>query len=145
MKRLSGVFFLGVSVLLVSCVSPEYRIKKNPELFASFPLEAQELIKEGKIAIGFTPEMVTMALGPADRVYTRETSTGAVVMWAYTETDRRTDSTYARADTRYRDRNGRYRSGSEWVYVDVPRETEYEKFRVEFSDGKVSAIDVRQQ
>jgi hypothetical protein len=132
-------------LMLLGCASPEQRIKKNPELFQSFPPEVQEQVRQGQVAIGFTPEMVTMSLGVPNRMYSRVTSGGTSDVWSYTGKKSTSDRQRVSADIRYRDADGRSRSSSEWVWVDVPRETEYEKTRVEFIDGKVSAIETLAQ
>lgn len=139
----------GVVVLccamLSGCATPASRIKKNPELYASFPPEAQALIAKGEVAIGFTSDMVSMALGPADRIYNRVTAEGTLEVWSYTGKSTSTDRQRVSADFRYRDADGRSRTSTEWVWVDVARETEYDRVRVEFKDGKVAAIDTLQR
>lgn len=125
----------------VGCSSPSYRIKQHPELFASFPPEAQALISEGKIAIGFEKEMVAMALGVPNRRYTRQTETAMLEVWSYTAKEFFTDRQRVNAEFSYRDNRGMPRTASEWVWVDVSRENEYERLRVEFVDAKVSAIE----
>jgi len=133
------------SVFLTGCATPESRIKKNPDLFATFPSDVQEKVKQGQIDIGFAPDMVTMALGTPNRVYTRQTSTGSIEVWSYTSTRVTNERQRVNANFRYRDASGGYRNANDWVYVDVARETEYERVRVEFTEGKVSAIDTLQQ
>lgn len=132
---------IGVAMLLLGCSTPESRIKKNPELFASFPADAQETIRRGEVAIGFTTEMVAMALGKPDRIYSRETAGLLLEVWAYTSSYTTTDRERIRVDVKTRDHRGRAVSSSQWVYVDVPKDTEYDRVRIEFSDGKVMAID----
>ena len=150
MKQLNRPAFVWCALsfsllILLGCASPEQRIKKNPELFQSFPPDVQELVKQGQVAIGFTAEMVTMALGEPNRIYSRVTSGGTSDVWSYTGKKSSSDRQRVSADIRYRDSDGRYRSANEWVWVDVARETEYEKTRIEFLDGKVSAIETLEQ
>jgi len=138
--------FIAVAGFIVSgCASPDYRIKKNPELFATFPPEVQALVQQGQIDIGFEPEMVRMALGEPNRVYTRQTAGDMIEVWSYTGRNTTTDRQRVNTDVRYRDNTGRYRTANDWVWVDVARETEYERVRVEFVAGKVSAIDTLQR
>jgi len=145
--RSFDVFMLLVACLLLvaGCASPEYRIKKNPDMFASFPPEVQELVRKGEIALGFTPDMVSMALGAPNRIYNRQSTTGSVDVWSYTSTRTSTDRQRVQTDIRYRDDRGRYRTATDWVWVDVARDTEYERLRVEFVEGKVTAIDTLKQ
>lgn len=133
---------LLAGVLLVAgCATPASRIKKNPELFALFPVEAQALIQQGRVAIGFEPAMVTMSLGDPNRVYTRETEAGRMEVWSYTAKQITTDQQRVNTSFRYRDASGRMRTTTDWIWVDVSRENEYEQTRVEFTGGKVSAIE----
>ena len=141
----AGGLLVALALYLSGCATPESRIKKNPELFQSFPPEAQALIQQGQIAIGFSPDMVTMSLGTPNRIYTRATTNEMLEVWSYTGKQTTTDRQRVNADFRYKDASGRSRTSSDWVWVDVTRETEYEKVRVEFKDGKVSAIDTLQQ
>ena len=88
--------------------------------------------------------MVTMAMGQPIRIYTRVTSGETIEVWSYTAKTTTMDRQRVNADFRYRDSSGRTRTTTDSVWVDVARETEYERFRVEFKDGKVSAIDTLQ-
>ena len=82
MKGLHIVLCLCL-VALVGCATPAQRIAKNPELFASFPEEAQAKIQKGMIDVGFTKPMVEMALGQPDRIYTRQTESNTQEIWSY--------------------------------------------------------------
>ncbi len=124
---------------LAGCATPTARIKKNPELFASYSLEQQDLIKQGKIAIGFDMEAVRLALGAPDRVRTRTTNDGTSQIWSYV--------TYETPDGMplYRGWYHRYYRWGDPVYpwylgFDGRREREH--FRVVFDRlGHVSAIE----
>lgn len=150
MKKMSDVccrclpWFVFI-LLVIGCASPEQRIKKNPELFQSFPPDVQELVRQGQIAIGFSGEMVTMSMGPPNRIYSRVSSNGNSEVWSYTSKKTTTDRQRVNADVRYRDADGRYRTTSDWVTVDVAREIEFDRVRVEFIDGKVAAIESLEQ
>lgn len=128
-------------VMAAGCSSPAWRIKQNPELFASFPAEAQGLIEQGQVDIGFDPDMTRMALGEPNRIYQRRTGEGSIEVWSYTARRVTTDRQRVTADFAYRDSDGRLRRTSDSVWVDVDRELEYERMRVEFTSGKVSAIE----
>lgn len=140
--KLTPAVLLACAAVLCSCNTPGSRIKKNPELFNSFPPEVQEKIKSGQADIGFTREMAEMALGNPDRVYTRKTAAGETEVWAYTSYYTTTERQRVRADVRVRDVEGQYRTVRDDVWVDVDLRHEYDRVRVEFgTDGKVVSIE----
>lgn len=138
-----GVALATVSgiLMLSGCASPESRIRSHPEVFASFPADVQEKVKQGQIEVGYSKEMVFMALGFPQRKYTRVTTTGQNEIWSYTDT--RYSSSYQPVsnDYWYRDSDGRLHRMTDWTWVDVGRTTEYERLRVEFESDKVKAIE----
>ncbi len=136
---------LPALLAVAGCATPDSRIKKNPELFASFPPDVQETVKAGNIEVGYTEDMVQIALGRPDRLYSRRTKDGETTVWAYTATDYSSDRQRVKADFRYRDSSGRYRDTSDWVWVDVRQEKEYDRLRVEFRSGVVTAIETEER
>lgn len=76
--------FLLVAVL-AACSSPDSRIDSSRAAFDSYPAETQAKIRGGKVDVGFTPEMVRMALGEPARQLTRKTETGELEVWIYTD------------------------------------------------------------
>ncbi len=84
--RILGCLFL-LAAFLGGCASgPSARIKQNPEAFAAFPEDVQENVRAGEIELGYTEEMVEMALGKPNRVTTRERAEGTERVWIYTRT-----------------------------------------------------------
>jgi len=124
---------------LIGCATPESRIRKNPELFASFPAEQQDLIKQGKIAVGFDMDAVRLALGAPDRVRERTTNDGTSQIWSYV--------TYETRDGMplYRGWYHRYYHWGDPVYpwyLGYEGRREHEHFRVIFDrTGRVSQIE----
>ena len=84
---------LAAAAALAGCASPAARIKANPQLFASISPANQELIRHGQIALGFTPDMVLLALGEPDRVTQHTDASGTTEMWRYQNVDNNS-STY---------------------------------------------------
>lgn len=81
--KTTALILMIVALVAAGCSSPQARIKHNPELFASIPAPDQELIKQGRIALGFTPDMVKLALGEPDAVARRIDKAGASEIWRY--------------------------------------------------------------
>jgi hypothetical protein len=71
-------------LVLAGCATtPAERINRNPSAFGSWPPEVRVVVRAGKVAIGFTPDQVRMALGDPDRVITRTTDQGPSEVWVY--------------------------------------------------------------
>lgn len=119
------------------CTSPQIRIDRNRALYDSLPGESQALIQEGRVAVGFTPDMVKLALGEPDRVYSRTDESGTSESWAYTA--------YSLGDGR-RIYSGYYHSWYSWrypYYLDYSFNDRdvYERTKVVFKDGAVASIE----
>ena len=130
--------FLPWAVLaaLAGCATPESRISRNPEAFAGLPAADQQLIREGKVALGFTPEMARLALGDPDRTITRTDASGTSEIWRYVtyETD---GGVYL-----YRGYYHRYYADSFFpYYLNYPGRSARETLKVTFTGGRVSAIE----
>ena len=142
MKKCIGAVVLGIGLFLMAgCDTPSSRISKNPELFASFPTDVQANIKLGKINVGYTKDMVNMALGKPDREYIRTTATGTAEVWSYTSVYTTTDRQRVNGQVRIKDNQGIYRTVQDDIWVDVQQQHEYETLRVEFENGLVKAVE----
>lgn len=126
---------------LVGCATPESRIKKNPEAFASLAPDVQENVRQGKIDLGYSPAAVEIALGAPQRQYTRRTAEGDRMVWSYTSTYTTRDRQRVDARVRAYDSSGRSRIYSDSVWVDVDQTHEFEKLRIEFATNTVIAIE----
>jgi hypothetical protein len=128
--------------LLTACSTPDSRIRKNQEVFDTFPPEVKEQVRAGQIDLGFNEDMVDIALGKPDRMYNRRTERGMSTIWSYT--DQRYQTTQRQlvhGRFRVRDANGQLRTVSDSTWVDVPVYQEYERLRVEFESRIVTAIE----
>jgi len=139
--NLKALVLPAVLALLVGCATPERRIRRNPELFASFPPDAQNTIRKGRAEIGFSRDMVAMALGKPRRVYTRETADGTTEIWAYTDGRFWTESHPVSVPYTYRDSGGRLHGTHSTAWVQVDRFEETETLRVEFRGDEVVGLE----
>ena len=131
---------LIVATTLAGCSATAGRIKRNPYLFATFPPEVQNNVRRGRIDIGYTKEMVSMALGWPQQI---EEATGPgqdVEVWIYSTV------TYAAPAPA---------PSSAWVAdsptsqggpagTGIPRNLardQYESMRVEFRGNRVIGIE----
>lgn len=116
--------------LLAACSTPQSRIDKNPELFATFPPEVQASLKAGKVDLGFTTEMTHIALGEPARIYTRKTADHTETIWKYV---------YLYRDIRTQSVRFSGEIGSGWVDLEDTREIPYKT--ITFVEDKVTAIE----
>lgn len=64
-------------------MTPEDRIRREPQLFAGYPAEVQERIRAGRVDIGDDPDAVRLALGDPERKVDRTSAEGRVEVWIY--------------------------------------------------------------
>ncbi len=134
--------FIGMTFALallagafVGCSTPATRIQKNLEAYNRLPPAQQQLIKEGKIAMGFDQTAVMLALGEPDRVRERTDARGTSEVWVYTEWE---TGSGAPLYTGFYHRCFRYEYP---YYLYAPYRRERDMIRVTFKEGKVVAID----
>ena len=142
MNRLSAAcVLLPLAVLLAGCATPAKRIEQNQDLFDSFPVAAQARIRGGQIDLGFTPDMVRIALGEPQRKTLRRSGAGDLEIWFYLDSIRRYDRQRVDIDGLSLSGPGGRRSlgGSAWINVEQNRE--YVRTRVEFRNGVVAVIE----
>lgn len=70
-------------MLVTACSTVGSRIGDQQAKFDSFPATVQQQIRAGQVNAGFTPDMVRMASGKPDDIYTRTTSQGQAEVWGY--------------------------------------------------------------
>ena len=132
---------LPLALLLAGCASPAQRIQQNQEFFDSLPVAAQARIRGGQIDLGFTPDMVRIALGDPHRQTVRRAADGETEIWFYYDSVRRYDRQRVDIDGLSFAGPGGIRSlgGSAWINVEQSRE--FVRTRVEFRNGAVTAIE----
>jgi hypothetical protein len=136
MRPLRLSLCLASAVLLTACsTTPEQRIAGHQAQFDQYPAEVQRQIRAGKVDLGFTPGMVRLALGEPARTFTRQTDQGVAELWVYHDQGPRFSigigvGTY-----------GRHSAGSVGVSTSTGGYDPEEKMRVEFRDGRVTAVE----
>lgn len=75
-----GLFAMAGS----GCSTPATRIEANRAAFERLDPESQNLVKEGRVAIGFDRTTVKLALGEPDRIWKRTDKSGESESWSYT-------------------------------------------------------------
>jgi len=129
---------------LPGCQTVDSRIKEKPEVFASVDKATQDKIKQGIIDLGYTEDMVYLALGAPDQKRETVTATGRSVTWIYNTYYERYDGTAFVGYHRrvYYDPFVRtYRVYYHPAYIEAYRDDKEERIRVVFKDGKASVIE----
>jgi hypothetical protein len=134
-SRLAALCVITSVLLLAGCSStPQDRISQNKALYESFPADVQRKVSAGQVDIGFTPEMVRLAVGKPGRVYNRTDAQGESEVWVYAK---------AKPQFSFGVGVGGY-SGGTGTGVGIgtttaPDEGEY--LRIVFHDGRVSGVE----
>ena len=71
------------AIALSACSTTDSRIRHHQALFDGYPPEVQENIRNGVIVVGYSPEMVVMALGEPDRKVEIQSEDGVGEVWTY--------------------------------------------------------------
>ena len=140
-RLLTACFVLPLAVLLAGCATPAKRIEQNRELFDTFPVAVQARIRGGQVDLGFTPDMVRIALGDPQHKALRRVAAGETEIWLYFDSIRRYDRQRVDIDGLSLSGPGGHRSlgGSAWINVEQTRE--FVRARVEFQNGVAVAIE----
>jgi len=137
-------FILGLLLLAAGCESVESRIKEKPAVFASVDKATQDKIKQGIIDLGYTEDMVYLALGKPDQTSEKVTAAAHNLVWSYNTYYTRYDGTqmvgYSR-EVYYDPYLRTYRLYYHPAFVDTYHDEKEERIHVTFTNGKVSAID----
>ena len=138
------VLVAALALALAGCSTINSRIREKAGVFYSLDPATQQSIRQGQVGIGYTPDMVYMALGrPTNRV-NRVTNDGTVTTWIYQsyyeEYVGSTLSGYYRYAVYDRVTN-RYFIYTEPVFSNLYRQRSEEYIRLSFRNGRVTSID----
>ena len=125
-------------VLLAGCSStPDQRIAENQAAFAQLPPDVQQNLRAGRVDIGYTEQMVLIALGePAGR-FERVDQTGRSDVWVYRKSSPRFSFGFGVGSY------GRHSATSVGIGTSTGGYYDDEALRVEFQQGRVTRIDFR--
>ena len=138
----SAVFALLGALLLSGCAAGVAdRIAERQAVYDAYPAEVQERIARGQIRLGDDQDAVWMVYGtPSERV-SRTDANGISEIWIYKILGY-SDRLYPAVRPVYRDVGGHLRGS---YYIDDAPEYEWkEALRVEFKQGRVSSIQMRE-
>ena len=138
MKPFVALSLLGAGLLLTGCSTINSRINEKGSVFYSLDADTRAKIEHGDIALGFTPDMVYMALGKPDTKRFRTTADGQSETWNYGA------YYYATGDVGYHRWGGWGPRGFYRMYWEPTYGHGYTvepDIRVTFRDGKVVSVD----
>jgi hypothetical protein len=136
MKIIIFTLALAAGLMLAGCATPETRIRQNPAAFDRATPAQQDLIKQGKVAVGFDETLVQLALGVPDRITERTSAGGKSVTWHYADYEN-DDGTVLYRGWYHRG----YWGGPYAYYVDFPQRRVRDHFRVVFRNGRVVMVE----
>jgi len=125
------------AALLSACSTPDSRIESNRAAFNQYPADVQEKIKAGRVDIGFTPEMVRMAIGEPVRQLTRKTESGDSEIWIYADSKPQVSLGLGFASF------GHHSVTGVGVQTSTGGYEPDEKTRVVFRNGRVERVELR--
>ena len=144
-RRVLTTFMLAASLgFLAGCQTVSGRIRENPSAFAKLDPVTQDKIKQGIIDLGYTEEMVYLALGAPTEKRETLTATGRTVTWIYSTYYTRDDGDRMIGYERrvYYDPFLRtYRVYYHPAFVESYRGAADERIRIVFKDGKAAVIE----
>jgi hypothetical protein len=134
----------GALAFFAGCQTVGDRIKEKPEVFSNVDTATQDKIKQGIIDIGYTEDMVYLALGTPDEKRESANANGRTVTWIYNTYYQRPEGTHFAGYNRrvyYDPYLKTYRVYYRPVFAEVYSEEKEERIRIVFKDGKASVIE----
>jgi hypothetical protein len=146
MKSQTILFGLAAFALLLSagCETVDTRIKEKPDVFAKLDAATQAKIKQGIIDLGYTEDMVYLALGAPDEKRESRSEAGTRIIWIYSRYYERYEGTshvgYYR-DVYFDPRLRAYRVYYQPVLREVYSPHRDERIRIVFKEGRAAVIE----
>ena len=143
--KLSTFILIGITALgLAGCSTVQSRIEERQHVFNTLDPQTQARIRQGLIDVGYTTDMVYMAMGKPDETRERTSDEGQNTTWIYNAYWQQYEGSRMVGYRRhvYFDRVAKaYRVFYEPVHADLYSDQVEERTRVEFRDGRVTAIE----
>ncbi len=146
--RFLTLLLLVSLAVLTGCQTVDSRIKEKPDVFARLDPATKDKIKQGIIELGYTEDMVYLALGAPDQKRESVSAAGKSVTWIYNTYYTRYDGGYYGSYYGGYHRSvyfdpylGAYRMYYRPVFADTYIQEKEERIRVVFKEGKVTVIE----
>ncbi len=141
MRQRAPLALILLTMLVAGCSTPASRIHKNQTVFDALPAATRENLRQGRVAIGYDTNMVYIALGRPDRIYHRTTEEDSITIWQYTGYRHRSHHYPVHATHLVRDGRGGFRNVGHTQWIGVTERYPFDRGRVEFRKGKVTALE----
>ena len=144
MKTVLQLLLAGVALLLGACSTVQTRIQEKSAVYNSLDPATQAKLAHGDIEIGYTADMVYIALGRPDMTREKISTEGRTEQWIYRSYyDDYAGGAYLHYHRWYSyNPYGRfYRMYWEPVYLDSGAQYAEDNIRITFRDGRVIMID----
>lgn len=136
--------FIAALLGLAGCSTFEKRAEQKADVYTRLDAATQGKLKQGLVEIGYSPDMVYIALGSPDQRNETVTTQGRKEIWIYNSYYSEYRGSEHLGYRRYVDYNPvtkKYFIYYEPVRVDVYRDHVEERIRITFEDGKVTMIE----
>ncbi len=134
MKTRIALATIVCALAFAGCSTPDSRIERNSAAFAGYPPAVQAKIRAGEVEVGYSEEMVQMALGKPDRTFRRQTAKEETVVWAYADKTPTLGFGFGIG-------SGGHHSGGGVAVGTSTGGDRGDRLRVIFKEGKVTAIE----
>ncbi|HTT56683.1 MAG TPA: hypothetical protein VMF63_06225 [Opitutaceae bacterium] len=144
MQRCLPILLAAGLAALAGCSTVNSRIREKQAVFDTLPPATRAEIRRGQVGVGFTPDMVYMAIGKPDETRERVDPAGRESVWKYNTYYDRYEGSYRagyRRWVRFDPRRNAYIIYDEPIDASVYQPVRETYIRVTFRDGKVTAID----
>lgn len=148
MKKLLLFSICLCALALSACNTVKSRIEEKSALFNSLDPQTQAKIKQGLVDVGYTTDMVYIAMGKPDEMKDRTTADGHETTWVYNSYWQEYQGSRLMGYRRfvYFDPRVRaYRVYFEPVRADIYQDRVEEKTRINFKDGHVTSIETAKE
>jgi hypothetical protein len=138
------LLFSGLLLALAGCNTIDSRIREKQDVFNHLDSQTQSKVSHGIVEIGYTPDMVYIALGRPDTQKQKVTAKGDETTWIYrTYYEQYEGMAYAgyRRVVFFDRGEGVYHVYYEPVSEPVYSERAEDNIRVTFVNGRVTAIE----
>ena len=145
MFKMNRLFALTcLALLLGGCSTIPSRIEEKSAAFAALDADTQNKIRRGQVEVGYSPDLVYIALGTPDERLTKTSTSGTTETWIYNSyrqeylgSARTGYRQYVVIDPKTRQAVVIY----EPVYSSVYRDRVDERIRINFKASQVESIE----